>query len=102
MPAGLRIKRNKKWVVEATDRIGKFIGSFVTDGNVTGGFTDVNIIGKEFFYFSLSPSGYYGGPFVSGNSSSGFIEWNYSATVTGTASGGLPADRVHTVYYGYY
>lgn len=102
MPAGLRIKRNKKWVVEATDRIGKFIGSFVTDGNLTGGFTDLNIIGKDFFYFAISPSGYYGGPFVTGSSASGFIEWNYYATASGSAAPGVAADRIHTIYYGYY
>lgn len=100
MPSGLRVWRNKKLVIDSSSRVGKFLGSFTTDGNTTGNFVDVNIIGKTFFYYAISPDGLYGGPGVVANSGSGSITWDYTITISGSSA--TPADRVHTIYYGYY
>jgi len=102
MPAGLQIfDASGNLIIDYSTRVGRFIGSFATGGAISGSITDTSIIGRVFLHYTpQSGNGFYGGPDVTANTSTGAISWNYAST--GTIGAPTPADRQHTVYYGAY
>lgn len=98
MPAGLQLfNESGQLILDYTTHVGRFIGSFTTDGSVSGTITDARIIGGRFFYIYFGAAG---GPTVTGNSSTGGIDWLFAALSTG--GNPQPTSPQATVYYGVY
>lgn len=97
MAVGLIIRNDSGGVIlDATKRAGRFLGSFSTNGEMFGSFTDTRLIGFSFFNIGV---GYLK---ATANSSTGVVTWRYDVEVTGNDNMPGPETRMHTVYYGAY
>lgn len=85
-------------IFDATASAATLIGFFYTNGQASGSFTDSRLIGRRLISFVPQNTSAYGGPTVTVNSS-GVISWQYSISVSGTATPAVPNDLV---YYGAY
>ena len=100
MPTGLIIRDDYgRTILDYTTRVGKFIGSFQTNNEASGSYTDSRTIGYNFFHFIELTDGRTGGPTVTFNQSLGVISWEYINSSSGEPPLTIPN---HTVYYGYY
>lgn len=100
MAIGLRVRdETGNIILDYTTRVGKFIGTYQTNGASTGSFTDTRLIGKQFFYFITNPSGQIGGVVAASNTLTGVVNWSYPVTASGVAP---PSATSDIMYYGYY
>ncbi len=100
--AGLQIfDENGNTILDTTTYVGRFVGSFNTNGQTTGSFTDTRIIGQRFLHFCPNSSGIYGGPSVTGNTVTGLITWDFNLNTNGTVNV-PPSSRELTIIYGVY
>lgn len=84
-------------VFSETSYAGEFYGAFNTNGQSSGTYQDVRLIGQRLIHFNPQNFSNYGGPNVTLNSGNGVISWQYQISSSSTQV--IPSELI---YYGAY
>lgn len=101
MPTGIQIfDSQQNLIIDYTTRIGRFLGSFTTNGSKSGAITDPLLVGQDVLVWPRDTLDAFQGAEISFNKGTGTISWTFSMNVDGLAV--VPPYPQKKYYYGAY